>query len=84
MARPDAWSGRTFGASRRGFDQAVVAVVAQVQHLPSSVSRIDEIEEAVVEHVHLVPRLGERDRLLVAARLGTTMSFSSASGLPGG
>ena len=49
-------------ARRREFDQPVLAVVAQVQHLPASVSRIDEIEEAVVEHVHLVPRYANDPR----------------------
>ena len=43
--------------------------MAQVEHFPSSVGRVDEVEEAVLQHVHLIPSLGERDRLVVAARL---------------
>src|SRR6188472_4342804 len=50
--------------------QAVVAVVTQVEHLSAPVLGVDEVQEAVVQPVHLLAGLLQRDRPVVTARLG--------------
>src|SRR3954452_17352576 len=52
-----------------GLDETVVAVVSLVDHLAAPVLGVDEVEEAVVERVHLPASTLDRDRLGVAAGL---------------